>query len=205
MARFTRAEVRRIIGEGCTDEMENQIIALHLAVVDPLKDDVARYKADSEKLADVQTELDNLKANNSDDFKSKYEAEHSAFEDYKKSVQAEKDNAIKADLVRAYFEGKGITGKNLDIAMRGALKEIESVKLEDGKIADTSDLDALLKGDYAGLIVTTKTQGAETQKPPSNNGGGKLSRADIYKRDENGRYILSTAERQKALAESLKQ
>lgn len=205
MARFTRAEVRRIIGEGCTDEMENQIIALHLAVVDPLKDDVARFKQDADRLTEVQTELDALKANNGDDFKTKYETEHSAFEEYKKSVQAEKDNAVKTELVRAYFEGKGITGKNLDIAMRGALKEIESAKLADGKIADTADLDALLKGDFAGLVVTTNAQGAETQKPPSNNGGGKLSRAEIYKRDENGRYILSTAERQKALAESLQQ
>lgn len=205
MARFTRADIRRIVGDACTDEIENQIIALHLAVVDPLKDDVARYKADADKLTDVQKELDGLKANNGDDYKTKYETEHSAFEDFKKSVQAEKDNAVKTDLVRAYFEGKGITGKNLDIAMRGAVKEIESAKLADGKLSDTAELDALLKGDFAGLVVTTTPHGASTQNPPSNGGGGKLSRADIYKKDEHGRYVLSTAERQKALAESLQQ
>lgn len=205
MARFTRADIRRIVGDACTDEIENQIIALHLAVVDPLKDDVARYKADADKLTDVQKELDGLKANNGDDYKTKYETEHSAFEDYKKSVQTEKDNAVKTDLVRAYFESKGITGKNLDIAMRGAVKEIESAKLADGKLSDTAELDALLKGDFAGLVVTTTPQGASTQNPPSNGGGGKLSRADIYKKDEHGRYVMSTAERQKALAESLQQ
>ena len=205
MARFTRADIRRIIGDACTDEIENQIIALHLAVVDPLKDDVARYKADADKLTDVQKELDGLKANNGDDYKTKYETEHSEFEDYKKSVQTEKDNAVKTDLVRAYFESKGITGKNLDIAMRGAVKEIEAAKLADGKLSDTAELDALLQGDYAGLVVTTTPQGASTKNPPSNGGGGKLSRADIYKKDEHGRYIMSTAERQKALAESLQQ
>ena len=54
MAKFTRAEIRKIIGENCTDEIENQLVALHLGVVDPLKDDVTRYKADAEKLPGVQ-------------------------------------------------------------------------------------------------------------------------------------------------------
>ena len=62
MAKFTRAEIRKIIGESCTDEIENQLVALHLGVVDPLKDDVTRYKADAEKLPGVQKDLDDLKA-----------------------------------------------------------------------------------------------------------------------------------------------
>ena len=53
MAKFTRAEIRRIIGEACTDEIENNLVALHLGVVDPLKDDVAKYKAEAEKLPGV--------------------------------------------------------------------------------------------------------------------------------------------------------
>lgn len=199
MARFTRAEIRAILGDANTDEIENRLIALHLAVVDPLKDDLQKYKADSERLTDVQKELDGLKANNGDDFKAKYESEHSAFEDYKKAVQAEKDNAIKADLVRAYFEEKGITGKNLDIAMRGASKEIEAIKLEDGKITDVSELDALIAGDYSGLVVETSTKGAPTATPPTGSGnksGAQMTRAEIAQ-------IKDTAQRQRAYAELL--
>lgn len=83
MAKFTRAEIRKIIGESCTDEIENQLVALHLGVVDPLKDDVTRYKADAEKLPGVQKELDDLKAQGDGGYKAKYEAEHKAFGDYK--------------------------------------------------------------------------------------------------------------------------
>lgn len=95
MAKFTRAEIRKIIGESCTDEIENQLVALHLGVVDPLKDDVTRYKADAEKLPGVQKELDDLKGKGDDGYKEKYESEHKAFEDYKTSVAAEKTTAAK--------------------------------------------------------------------------------------------------------------
>ena len=75
MAKFTRAEIRKIIGESCTDEIENQLVALHLGVVDPLKDDVTRYKADAEKLPGVQKELDDLKAQGDGGYKAKQPAQ----------------------------------------------------------------------------------------------------------------------------------
>ena len=50
MAKFTRAEIRNILGDACTEEIENRLVALHLGVVDPLKDDLTKYKADAEKL-----------------------------------------------------------------------------------------------------------------------------------------------------------
>ena len=46
MAKFTRADLRRILGEAHTEDIENQIVALHLGVVDPLKDQIATYKND---------------------------------------------------------------------------------------------------------------------------------------------------------------
>ena len=67
MAKFTRADIRAIIGESCTDDMENKLIALHLGVVDPLKDDVQRYKADAEKLPGLQRQLE--EAGKGDDYK----------------------------------------------------------------------------------------------------------------------------------------
>lgn len=202
MAKFTRKEIRAIIGEDCTDEMENQIMALHLGVVDPMKDDIAKYKADAEKLDDVQKELDGLKANSGDDWKSKYEKEHNDFESYKKGVTAKETKAAKEKAVKAYFEGKNITGANLEIAMRGASAEIAGVELDGDKIKDTAALDALVGGTFAGLVVTKTVQGAQTANPPANNGGSKLTKADIFKKDDHGRYVMSTAERQKALAEN---
>lgn len=182
MPKFTRAEIRKIIGENCTDEMENSIIALHLGVVDPLKDDVAKYKADSDKLEEVQKELNTLKAKPPVDYEEKYNSEHKAFEDYKKEVTDKATKAAKESAVRNYFQSKNITGNNLEIAMRGASEEIGAIELDGEKIKDTAKLDDLIKGTYAGLVVTKGTEGVNTPKPPENNGGtpaGTPSRASI--------------------------
>ena len=118
MAKFTRAEIRKIIGESCTDEIENQLVALHLGVVDPLKDDVTRYKADAEKLPAVQKELDDLKGKGDDGYKEKYESEHQAFEDYKTSVAAEKTTAAKEKALETALKKVGIADKRLQSVAR---------------------------------------------------------------------------------------
>ena len=200
MAKFTRAEIRNILGDACTEEIENRLVALHLGVVDPLKDDLTKYKADAEKLPGVQKELDDLKAAGDGGYKEKYEKEHSAFEAFKTDITAKESKAAKEKAVRAYFESKDITGANLDLAMRGCGEEMAALVMEGDKIKDTTSLDALIDGAYKSLVYTEHTQGANPATPPTNSGGAKLTRADIYKKDDKGRYVMSTADRQKALA-----
>nr|DAV17893.1 MAG TPA: hypothetical protein [Caudoviricetes sp.] len=202
MAKFTRAEIRNILGDACTEEIENRLVALHLGVVDPLKDDLTKYKADAEKLLCVQKELDDLKAAGDGGYKEKYEKEHSDFEAYKSDVTKKESKAAKEKAVRAYFESKNITGANLDLAMRGCGEEMAALELDGEKIKDTKALDALVDGTYKGLVSTTQTKGANPANPPANTGGANLTKADIYKKDDKGRYVMSTAERQKALAEN---
>lgn len=187
---------------GLTDEQIDSIIEMHTETVDGLKDKLKTAEGKANKLDDVQKELDGLKANSGDDWKSKYEKEHSDFESYKKGVTEKETKAAKEKAVRAYFEGQNITGANLDIAMRGCRDEIGAIELDGDKIKDTAALDALVGGTFAGLVVTKTAKGARTANPPANNGGSKLTRADIYAKDEHGRYKMSTAERQKALAEN---
>lgn len=188
---------------GLTEEQVESIVEMHAETVDGLKEKLTAAEADAQKLKDVQKELDDLKARGADDFKAKYEKEHNDFEDFKKGVTEKETKAAKEAAVRAYFEGKNITGANLAIAMRGARDEISAVELDGEAIKDTTALDALVSGEFAGLVVTTTTRGAKTATPPANNGGGgKLTRADIFAKDDHGRYKMSTAERQKALAEN---
>lgn len=169
MAKFSRGEIRKILGDVCTDEIENQLVALHLGVVDPLKDDLAKYKADAEKLESVEAELNTLKNKPDDGYKEKYEKEHSDFEAYKQDVEAKATRAVKEKAVRAYFEGKNITGTNLEIAMKGAKEEIDALVMEGDKIKDTKALDDLVAGTYAGLVVKTMPVGAPRVNPPANN------------------------------------
>lgn len=194
--KFSRAEIRRIIGDACTDDMENELVALHMGVVDPLKDELEKNKTDADKIAELQKQLADQEKG---DYKAKYEKEHKEFQEYKASVEGEKSKAAKEQAAKAYFESKGITGTNLDIALRGAREEINGIELDGEKIKDTKSLDELVTGTFKGLVSVMKEKGADVPKPAGNT-GGKLTMADIYKRDEKGRYILDTQQRQEALA-----
>lgn len=145
-------------GMGLTEEQVDTIIEAHTETVDGLKADVARYKADAEKLPSVQKELNDLKAAGDDGFEAKYNAEKKAFADYKAEITAKETKAAKEKAVRAYFESKNIEGANLNIAMRSSAAEIDAVELDGDKIKDTAALDALVNGDYAGLVSKTTTR-----------------------------------------------
>ena len=197
------ALTRRLLkGMGLTDEQMDTIIEAHTDTVNGLKADVEKYKADAEQLPKVQKELDTLKAAGDGGYQEKYEKVKKDFDNYKAEVSTKETKAAKEKAVRAFYEGKGITGKSLDIAIRGSGSEIEAVELDGDKIKDTSALDELVKGTFSGLISTTTTRGADTANPPANTGGNSVTKADIYKKDDHGRYVMSAAERQKALMEN---
>lgn len=191
-------------GLGLTDEQRESILEAHADTVNEIKAERDRLRSDADKLAEVQKELDDLKAAGDGGYKEKYEKEHKDFEDFKTAQAQKESQAAKEKAVRSYYESKGITGKNLDIAIRGSGAEIAALELDGGSIKNPSVLDELVKGTFSGLVVTTTTKGAETAKPPATT-GGRMAREDIYKKDEKGRYVLSTAERQKALAEHMAQ
>ena len=194
MAKFTRAEIRNILGDACTEEIENRLVALHLGVVDPLKDDLTKYKADAEKLPSVQKQLDDLKAAGDGGYKEKYENEHSAFETYKSDVTAKESKAAKEKAVRAYFESKNITGANLDLAMRGCGEEMAALELDGEKIKDTKSLDALVDGTYKGLV---SKQTVRFDTGARFNGGGKpMTKDEIMQ-------ITDRAERRAAIAANM--
>lgn len=194
MAKFTRAEIRNILGEACTEEIENRLVALHLGVVDPLKDDLTKYKADAEKLPGVQKELDDLKAAGDGGYKEKYEKEHSAFEAFKTDITAKESKAAKEKAVRAYFESKNITGANLDLAMRGCGEEMAALELDGEKIKDTKSLDALVDGTYKGLV---SKQTVRFDTGARFNGGGKpMTKDEIMQ-------INDRAERRAAIAANM--
>lgn len=194
MAKFTRAEIRNILGDACTEEIENRLVALHLGVVDPLKDDLTKYKADAEKLPSVQKQLDDLKAAGDGGYKEKYEKEHSAFEAFKTDITEKESKSAKEKAVRAYFESKNITGANLDLAMRGCGEEMAALELDGEKIKDTKSLDALVDGTYKGLV---SKQTVRVDTGARFNGGGKpMTKDEIMQ-------ITDRAERRAAIAANM--
>ena len=172
MARFTRSDIRAIVGEACNDEIENKLIALHLGVVDPLKDDVARYKADADKLLDVQRELDDLKAAGGEDYKQKYEDEHTALENLKQSIADEKALAEKSSLYRLLLQESGIDPKRIDAVLR--VSDLTKVEVKDGSIVDSKALAESIKTEWADFVVKPGAKGDKPDTPPAD--GGEMTK-----------------------------
>jgi hypothetical protein len=185
---------------GIEEEKIDQIIEAHTETVDGFKDKLNDYKDKAEKYDGVKKELDDLKGGDND-WQKKYEKEHSDFEAYKTDITAKETKRTKEHAYRELLRGAGVSEKRLDAILK--VTNLDSVELDkDGKIKDADKHTETVKTEWADFVETTSTQGADTATPPTNNGGTKMTKADIYKKDDKGRYVLSTEERQKALVEN---
>jgi len=198
---LTRKMLKALDIEG---DKADQIIEAHTDTVDGLKEQLATYKADAEKLPAVQKELDEareaLTTAKDDGWKDKHDKVKKEFDDYKAGITAKEAKAAKEAAARAYFESKNITGKALDIAMRGSGAEIEALELgEDGKIKDAKALDALVTPDWSarpkpkgprppprlpGLAAATPTRTTLWQSKTGRSAGPRLLPIWRYSRKE---------------------
>lgn len=168
MTEFNRKSVKAIFENAGIEippkDVLTELCDLHLQNTSE-KDE--RIKELETGLSAAEQERDAAKGG--EDFKKKYEDARKELADYKKSVTQKEEQAAKEKAAREYFEGKNITGKNLEIALRAAKAEIDAIELEDGKIKDSSALDALTgtDGTLAGLIKKTYTIGEKVEHPPT--------------------------------------
>ena len=161
---FTRATIRNLAKESGVElpkELEDALVSEHLTARNAYAEE--QVKAELEK----QPEHKAVNVKDSEEYKTLKQS----FDDYKAEIANKQAKEAKEKAVRAFYESKGITGKNLEIAMRGSRAEIDGIELDGDKIKDNSALDALVKGDFSGLVATTTTKGANTANPPANNGG----------------------------------
>ena len=161
---FTRATIRNLAKESGVElpkELEDALVSEHLTARNAYAEE--QVKAELAK----QPEQKAVNVKDSEEYKTLKKS----FDDYKAEIANKQAKEAKEKAVRAFYESKGITGKNLEIAMRGSRAEIDGIELDGDKIKDNSALDALVKGDFSGLVATTTTKGANTANPPANNGG----------------------------------
>lgn len=189
---FTREFIRNTAKESGVEipkELEDALIQEHISARDA-------YAGEQVKNALVENQPEPApKVKDTPEYK----ALKKEFDDYKTGVSEKETKAAKESAARAYYQEKGITGSALDIAIRGSGEEIAALEIgEDGKVKDFKALDDLIAGTFKDLISTTTTIGAPTATPPANN-GGSMTKKDIYKKDEKGRYIMDATERQNAL------
>lgn len=184
-------------GMGLTEEQVGAIIDAHTETVNGLKADRDNYKATAERLKDIEQKYNDL---SQEDWKARFDKEHKDYEDYKKSVNDEKKLADVKAAYRKLLQESKVGEKHLDSIMK--VTDFSKMKLDaEGKLEGEDKLIENIKADWSGFVVTEQTRGVNVQTPPTV-AKTTMTKADIYKKDEHGRYVLSTAERQKALMEN---
>lgn len=172
---LTKAQVREILSAaGVTSEnmsdAVDKIIDGHVTSVNALREDVAKYKADAEKLPTVQKELDDMKANTNDSWKEKYDNLKGEFDKYKNDVHEKETHAAKEAAYRAILKDANLSEKGIEKAIKYA--EWDKIELgEDGKLKGANDHIKAVRDEWAEYVTTTTTTGAKTSTPPANNGG----------------------------------
>lgn len=157
-------------GMGLTEEQMDTIIEAHTDTVDGLKSDLARYKADAEKLPGVQAELENLKAKGDDGWKEKHDKLKEEFDQYKNDVQAKETHSKKVEAYKTILKDANLSEKGIEKAVKYA--DWDKIELDaDGKLKGANDHIKAVRDEWAEYVTTTTTTGARTSTPPVNNGG----------------------------------
>ena len=152
---------------GLNEEQISTIIEAHTETTEGLKTDRDKYKADAEKLATVQKELDTLKAAGDGGYKEKYEKEHQAFEDYKTAQTAKETRQAKEKAYTEFLKSVGVSEKRIPSIIK--VTDLNAVELEGDKVKDAEKLTESVKTEWADFIETSNTNGANTNTPPANN------------------------------------
>lgn len=179
-------------GMGLTEEQVDSIIEEHTAVTDALKEKATQYEADAKRLASVEKELNDLKAGG-DDWEEKYNAEHKAFEDYKKDIEGKAELDKVKTAYKALLKAQNVSEKRIDTIIK--LTDFADLRLtKEGKIANEDKVIEKIKEDWSDLISTESEHGTNVETPPS--GSKSMTREEIMK-------IKDTSKRQEAIANNL--
>lgn len=189
---------------GIEPEKIEQILEMHRETIDSIKadkdkalEDSRKYKADADRLAEVEKELNEYKAKESqpDVYKEKYDKIKKEYETYKGEITAKETKAAKSKAYRDMLKDIGVSEKRLDSVMRVA--DLNSFELdENGAIKDVEGLKASAKSEWSDFIVSEGKAGAKTPTPPSNTGGNAMTKQQILD-------IKDPIARHKAMAENM--
>jgi hypothetical protein len=180
---------------GIDADKVDEIIAAHTEVTDALKEERDKYKADAERLPDIEKRLAEAekKVEGNDPYKEKYEALQKEYDDYKAEVTNKETTAKKESAFRGILKEIGIPEKRVDSVIK--VSDINGIELTENGIKDAETLKAKLKEEWSDFIATKSTEGAPSANPPSNTGKTTMTKEQI-------RSISDPVARQKAMMEN---
>ena len=174
-----------------TKEKAQKIMDGHITVTDGLKEERDGFKAEAEKAADLQKQLDDQA--NGEDWQKKYEDEHKAFEDFKKQTASDAEAARIKAAYRKLLAGEGIGEKRLDSILK--VTDLSKLKLnKDGNFDNEDDLKNAINDEWGEFKTTVTQRGAVVEKP--------IQTGKATKTKDEIMAIKDTAERQRAIAEN---
>lgn len=181
---------------GIEKEKHQAIIDAHSETVEGLKKQAEQYKAEADKLPEVQRQLKEAQAaaKNSGD----YAALKKEYDDYKAEIASKETLAAKQRAIEKLAKAKD--GASLsDIGVSRAVKytDYSKVELDDkGELKNAREWVKALQADWSDNIETETVTGANTATPPTTSGTGRKTADEIM-------AIKDDVERQTAIAQNL--
>ncbi len=158
-------------GMGLTEEQVSAIIEEHVSTTNALKEQRDENKDAADQLKEVQKKLDALEAKGDGGWQEKYEKEHDAFEAFKTAQKNAEILETKKNAFKSMLGEIGVSDKLVGLVLKASNSDIEKLELEDGKIKDLETIKATAKETYKDYITDEQNKGADTKKPPENQGG----------------------------------
>jgi Skp family chaperone for outer membrane proteins len=171
---LTKAQVTEILSAAGVDSEHmgtavNKIMDGHVSSINALREEVAQYKADADKLPDLQKELEVYKAKDGEGWEQKAKDFEQKYNELLADNQHKETHAAKEAAYRELLKAAGISEKRIDAVLR--VSDVDGVELVDGKIKGADKLTESVKNEWGDFIVTTTTKGADTPNPPANDAG----------------------------------
>lgn len=196
-----RKDIRDIFGElEVTDKQIGDVMNLIHGEIDAIKDE----------RDELQEKVDALEKNGGSDAKKwedKYKAEHSDFEAYKSEQSQKEAKSAKINALKKLIEAdESISEKGRSLIV--SKTDVDGIELDDkGDIKDSKKLMDSIKEEWAVFVTETEESGAglkgkDGAVTSGNPKGKKMTKEEIYAKDEKGRFKLTASERQKAITEN---
>lgn len=149
---------------GLEDDKIDQIIEAHTEVTTAIKADADRYKADAEKLSEVQAELDSLKAMKDDGLQAKVDQLTAELTEEKAGRKKDRQEAT----IRQELTAMGAQDVDYLLYKLGDPSELFD---EDGHLKDRDAFAEKTRADYPNQFKAEQTKSKGTPPPPAGDRG----------------------------------
>ena len=149
---------------GLEDDKIDQIIEAHTEVTTAIKADADRYKADAEKLSEVQAELDSLKAMKDDGLQAKVDQLTAELTEEKAGRKKDRQEAA----IRQELTAMGAQDVDYLLYKLGDTSELFD---EDGQLKDKDAFAEKTKADYPNQFKAESTKSKGSPPPPAGDRG----------------------------------